>query len=637
MGIATLSRRAILRTLTLAAGTAAVSATGAAAWAAPVPAGTTTAGAAVVPATTSRGARATSTVFVVGDSTASAYEHGIRPRTGWGQSLALLVGPKTEVFDYAWSGASSKSFADAGKLDTVLAMMAPGDTLLISFGHNDSKTTDPERGTDPDTTYKAYLRRYIDGARAAGGHPVLVTPVERRRFDAAGAARSTHGEYPRAMRELAAATGTPLVDLTESSRALWQELGPEGTLTHFLHLEPGAHPQFPEGAEDNTHFHAVGALAVARLVATELVAQGIVKGSAFTRIDAEVDPMTETYWPPERPVDAPEFIDVGPGGDFTSVQAAVDAVPANSSQRTIIRIAPGEYREVVRVRSPKQRVTFLGAGAGPADTVLVFDNASGTPLPDGGGTYGTTGSASTRVDAAYFHAENLTFANDFDPAANPQITNTQAVALLLAADLCVLRNVRFLGRQDTLYVNSPQRDEQARYFIDSCYVEGDVDFVFGRGTAVFNECHVASLDRGSATNNGYVTASSIDQQFAHGYLFDRCRFTSEAARGTVHLGRPWHPGGDPEAIAQVLVRDSWLDRHIKVAPWADMSGFSWRDARFAEYANRGPGAATGPDRPQLPAGQASEYTAAAYLRAGDGWAPQLAGSTADSTALLSHA
>src|SRR5690606_40285378 len=119
----------------------------------------------------------------------------------------------------------------------------------------------------------------------------------------------------------------------------------------------------------------------------------------------------------------------------------------------------------------------------------------------------------------------------------------------LTGDRAVLSGVRFLGNQDTLLVNSPASGVAARSWFERCWVEGDVDFVFGRGTAVFEDCEIRSLDRGSATNNGYVTAGSQDLDIAHGYLFDRCRFTSGAAAGTVHLGRPWHPSGDPRAVA----------------------------------------------------------------------------------------
>jgi len=610
------SRRSVLASLALAAGTAALSGTGVA-----------TAVAQASPDATKP--RTKPVIFVVGDSTSSAYQQPERPRAGWGQALPLLLGPQATVFDYAWSGASSKSFADAGLLDRVLALMQPGDYLLISFGHNDEKVADPARGTLPDSTFKEYLGRYIDGARARGGTPVLATPVERRRFDASGNAKDSHGEYPRAVRELAAASGTALVDLTASSKQLWQELGPEGTKSRFLFLAPGQHPQYPQGSEDNTHFQALGAVEVARLVARELQSKQIVPPGYFLNIDAGTDPLLEMYWPSERPVDLPVTLDVGPGSTFPTVQSAVDSVPAGSLQRTVIRIQPGTYREAVRIPATKPRITFVGQGGRPEDVVLVYNNASGTPKPDGSGNFGTSGSASVRVDGPDFVARNLTISNDFDEAANLGMKDRQAVALHVTGDRSVLSNVRLLGNQDTLLVNSPGAGVQARFYFDSCYVEGDVDFIFGRGTAVFSGCEIKSLNRGSTTNNGYVTAGSQDLSIKYGYLFDRCRLVSDAAAGSVHLGRPWHPSGDPKAVAQVLVRDSWLGAHISGTPWTDMSGFSWREARFHEFNNRGPGAQVTLDRSQLPGPEAGSYAARNYLQGTDGWAPQLKGSTAD--------
>ena len=155
------------------------------------------------------------TVFVAGDSTASTWPLNTAPRAGWGQALPVFL---TSAADRggtkAQSGASSKSFVDSGLLTPILSASRPGDFLLISFGHNDEKTDDPARYTDPATTFKTYLSQFIDGATAKGATPVLVTPVERRRFDSAGVAQPSHGAYPAAMRELAAAKGVPLVDLT---------------------------------------------------------------------------------------------------------------------------------------------------------------------------------------------------------------------------------------------------------------------------------------------------------------------------------------------------------------------------------------------------------------------------------------
>lgn len=576
-------------------------------------------------------ARTKPVIFVVGDSTSSAYQHSERPRAGWGQALPLLLGPQADVFNYAWSGASSKSFADAGLLDEVVALLQPGDFLLISFGHNDEKVEDPARGTAPQTTFKEYLQKYIDGAAGRGAKAVLVTPVERRRFSALGVAQDSHGAYPQAVRELAAATGTPLVDLTASSKDLWQKLGAEKTKSHFLHASPGQYPQYPQGVTDNTHFQAEGALAVARLVASELRAQQALPPGYFQHLDDGLNALTGIYWPSERPVDKPTILEVGRGQAFTTVQAAVDAVAAGSTRRTHIRIQPGVYREAIRVPANKPRISFLGLGGKAEDVVLVYNNASGTPKPDGTGPYGTGGSASVRIDGPDFTASNITFSNDFDEGANQEMKNRQAVALFLTGDRAVLNNVRCLGNQDTLLVDSPSRGVQSRFFFSGCYIEGDVDFIFGRGTAVFSGSEIRSLDRGSGSNNGYVSAGSLNTGIKHGYLFTGCRFVSDAAAGSVHLGRPWHPSGDVEAIAQVLIRDSWLGAHISGAPWTDMSGFSWREARFHEFNNIGPGSRITPDRPQLEPGRAQEFTLEAYLRGTDGWAPQLAGTRSDST------
>jgi len=238
------------------------------------------------------------TVFVTGDSTAATYAGYEAPRAGWGQALEEFLAKDVEVVNQAWSGASSKSFAEAGLLDQVLEDIEPGDYLLVSFGHNDSKTDD--RGTDPYTTYQEYLELYIDGARERGAHPVLVTPVERRRFDAAGGVRTSLGQYPDAMRQLAEREDVPLVDLTHLSLLRWAELGPEGTTEEFLHLAPGEHPNYPDGVTDNTHFQARGAIELARLVVRDLKDQRVLQPQD-TRALGDQIPDSALDWPLERP------------------------------------------------------------------------------------------------------------------------------------------------------------------------------------------------------------------------------------------------------------------------------------------------------------------------------------------------
>lgn len=239
------------------------------------------------------------TLYVAGDSTASVYRAAEAPRAGWGQALPVFANSRLRVDDRALSGASSKSFADLGLLDGILTDLRPGDRLLVSFGHNDQKTTDPARGTDPFTTYQDYLLRYLDGARRRGALPILVTSVERRRFDADGHAYASLGQYPQAMRELAAREHVPLIDLTALSLARWEQLGAEATKQHFLWLPPGTHPNYPAGVSDNTHFQAHGAIEVARLVATELHRRRLLPPGSLRRLD---DPVADDRldWPAVR-------------------------------------------------------------------------------------------------------------------------------------------------------------------------------------------------------------------------------------------------------------------------------------------------------------------------------------------------
>jgi lysophospholipase L1-like esterase len=239
-------------------------------------------------------------VFVAGDSTAATYATSEAPRAGWGQALPVFLAHRVTVVNEALSGASSKSFVDLGRLDRILAAIQPGDYLLISFGHNDEKA-DAERHTDPYTTFQDYLRLYVDGARAHHANPVLVTPVERRRFDATGHATASHGQYPDAMRQFGATTGVPVIDLTALSMRLWDEQGVAGTQDFFLWLAPGDSLNYPDGVQDNTHFKAHGAIEVARLVATALHDGRIMPRGTIVQLCRQDIPDSALVWPAERP------------------------------------------------------------------------------------------------------------------------------------------------------------------------------------------------------------------------------------------------------------------------------------------------------------------------------------------------
>ncbi|CAL9500844.1 hypothetical protein SUDANB176_03439 [Streptomyces sp. enrichment culture] len=305
-------------------------------------------------------------------------------------------------------------------------------------------------------------------------------------------------------------------------------------------------------------------------------------------------------------------------GQYRTVQAAVNSVPANNASRVVISIKPGTYRETVKVPSNKPHVTLQGTGGSRKDTVIVFDNAAGTPKPDGSGTYGTSGSATVAVEADDFQARNLTVANDFDERAHQSLPGHQAVALRTAADKVLLDGVIVEGDQDTLLLDTAAKDRPGRVHVTDSYVIGNVDFIFGRATAVIDRSVITLKKRWDGTSAGYVTAPSTPAN-RRGILIANSVVNGDVSDRSFFLGRPWHAGGDASLDPQTTVRNTTLSAAIRTAPWTDMSGFSWKDDRFAEYRNTGPGAgAPSGDRPHLTDAQAADQEVADWL---GGWTP----------------
>ena len=314
---------------------------------------------------------------------------------------------------------------------------------------------------------------------------------------------------------------------------------------------------------------------------------------------------------------------------YRTLGAALNGLPTNGAARATILIRNGRYREKLTIDRP--RVTLVGEHRD--STVLTYDAAAGHPTPTGG-TWGTRGSYTLRIIAPDFRAERLTIENAFDyptnaakPATDPtKVRDAQGVALMLdlGSDRAAFVDVKILGHQDTLFPNA------GRSWFHRCVIAGSVDFIFGAGQAVFDECEIVSRDRGSRTNNGYVTAPSTSTDQPYGFLFWRSRLTKERpamAPASVVLGRPWHPFADPDANGSAVFVDCWMDDHIGTKGWDRMSmtdstgNRSWwepQTARFFEWGSRGPGAVASPTRRTLGRDQAARFTPAAVLR---GWTP----------------
>jgi pectinesterase len=265
-------------------------------------------------------------------------------------------------------------------------------------------------------------------------------------------------------------------------------------------------------------------------------------------------------------------------GDYRTVQEAIEAVPDNSPNRTVIHIEPGTYQGQVLLPRAKSNVTFEGDAAG--ETILTYDRnvyeiEKGQPRHFSG-----TGVV---ILADGFHADTITFQNTSGD-------HGQALALRIDGDRAILEHCRILGWQDTLMIN------RGRQYFKECYVEGRVDFIYGSATAVFDHCEIHSK------NGGHITAASTPREHPFGFVFLDCRLTGDPApwidpaTGTAprrkgprtpkaDLGRPWRPHG---CVAYLRCE---MGDHIKPEGWDNWRNpANERTARFSEYKCTGPGA-----------------------------------------------
>ena len=209
-------------------------------------------------------------VFLAGDSTMSRKEEKAFPEHGWGMMMPDFFKPSVTFFNEAVNGRSTKSFIAEGLWDKILTELNRGDYVLIQFGHNDEKSEDPSRFTDPNGEYRRNLLYFIESALEKGAYPVLMTSVCRRKFNADGELEMTHGDYPGAVKAVAVQKNIPCIDMEAKSADLLRNCGPEDSKKLFMHLEPGVNVNYPDGIEDDTHFNAEGARTIAELVTQEL-------------------------------------------------------------------------------------------------------------------------------------------------------------------------------------------------------------------------------------------------------------------------------------------------------------------------------------------------------------------------------
>ena len=207
------------------------------------------------------------TVYLFGNST--VVDQSREPWASWGQMIPVFFTDKIAFANYAESGESANTVISAGRLKKALMHMKAGDYVMIEFGHNDQKQTGPGKGAW--YSFLTSLKTFVDEARARGAHPVLVTPTQRRKFDSDGTNQNTHGEFPDAMRWLAAKEGVPLIDLNQLTKIMYEALGEEASKKAFVHYPANSFPGQTTALADNTHFNTYGAYQVAKCVITGMM------------------------------------------------------------------------------------------------------------------------------------------------------------------------------------------------------------------------------------------------------------------------------------------------------------------------------------------------------------------------------
>ena len=326
-------------------------------------------------------------------------------------------------------------------------------------------------------------------------------------------------------------------------------------------------------------------------------------------------------------------------GDYSTVQAAIDHVPATGG---VVLVAPGTYREQVIIN--QSHVTLRGTGADPERTIVVDDTSQGTR--------GSKPSyATVHVLGDDFHAANITFQNDFNRTHEQVSAGSQAQALNMEGDRNILSNVRILANQDTLYIGArgcgqsgslrapppsstsfplgspsassasrtPCTPTPTRSYFTHCVVAGNVDFIYGDGNAVFEDCEIHSTAHAAG---GYLTAQGkyISSQQST-FVFNRCRLTGEPGLEHVYLGRPWRP------YASVVYMNCVMGAHIDPVGWHEWHPGETHNLDtvfYAEYKSTGPGAnpaAREAKSRQLTKAEASQFETVRFLSGTDHWNP----------------
>ena len=278
-------------------------------------------------------------------------------------------------------------------------------------------------------------------------------------------------------------------------------------------------------------------------------------------------------------------------GQFRTITDAIEVCRAFMDYHKVIYIKKGTYKEKLIIPQWLQNIELCGEDRD--ETVITYDDHANI------NKMGTFRTFTVRVDANDITFKNLTIENNAAKLG-------QAVALHTQGDRLMFVNCRFLGNQDTVYTGMPA----TRLYFSDCYIEGTTDFIFGPSTAWFENCQIY------CKINSYITAASTPQESEYGYIFNNCTITCAPDVTKVYLGRPWRDYG------YTLFMHCTLPKEIRPEGWHHWQKERERTARYLEYENNGPGAATDKRVPwsrQLTKQEVQKITLENVFRRNDEW------------------
>ncbi len=243
------------------------------------------------------------TVFLIGDSTVC--DQPREPFSSWGQSLPNFLTPDIAVANHGESGETYRASIDRRRLDKMLTLMKPGDFMLMQFGHNDQKQIAAKTG-GPFTTYKAEIKQHVDAVRAHGGIPVIISPMERRNYNADGSFKPSLSQYAEASRQAAQELGVAFIDLNAQSMKFYGALGQKKAYLAFA-----GHGL----TRDATHHDNYGSYELAKIIVQGLRDDHLALAAHIKPDFADFDPShpddVDTFALPP----SPQFTNLRPLGD----------------------------------------------------------------------------------------------------------------------------------------------------------------------------------------------------------------------------------------------------------------------------------------------------------------------------------